>query len=540
MKTFFIILYFLLGTLGVGFTQQKEPPKLIIGIVIDQMRAEYLYRFQNNYSENGFKKLIKEGLNLKNVHYNYIPTETAPGHASIYTGTTPANHGIIANHWFIREKNRIIYCVDDSSEHIIGNGASNLSLTGASPRNLLTSTFADELKLFSNKRSKAIGISLKDRAAILPVGHLADFAFWYDEHTGYFVSSTYYNQNLPNWVNSFNAQKRADMLFNKTWDFFLPIEKYSNSNNDDVKFERIYIGNNKSTFPYSLKQLKEKNGGYRLLMETPFGNTLLTDFAIETIKKEKLGQHHDIDFLSISFSSTDKVGHDFGIRSKELEDTYIRLDRDLARLLEFLDIQIGKNKYLLFLTADHGSSDNPNFLEEAKISSGHYDVDSLKTYLNNKLSEDFGAFDYISYIDNMQIYINPQVFNKQKVIEKVEEHLYSIKGIKNISIPSFRNRPLSNIETGYFIENSFNSNRSGDIYFQFYPGWMQNLKYGTTHSSAYNNDTHVPLIWYGYNIKKRESIKYYPITSIIPTLSLLLNIPLPNEANKIIIEELLD
>lgn len=296
------------------FSQQNAKPKLIVGIVIDQMRAEYLYRFEENYSENGFKRLMKEGFNVKNTHHNYVSTTTGPGHASIYTGTTPANHGIVANSWYDRKSKSILYCAEGSAvNNIKGNQKNEVS---RSPENLLVSTITDELKLHSNHRSKVIGVSLKDRGAIFPAGHLADYAFWYDSDSGDFTTSTYYNNKLPDWLVKFNQRKLADSLLNLVWKPLLPIDKYVNSLSDNASNEKLYVGRKSAVFPYDLKKIRKDNGNFDLIYEVPFGNSLLTELVMQTIKGEDLGGDQETDFLCVSYSSTDKVGHSFGRLNK--------------------------------------------------------------------------------------------------------------------------------------------------------------------------------------------------------------------------------
>ncbi len=517
------------------YSQSYKKPKLVVGIVVDQMRAEYLYRFQEHYTSQGFKRLMNDGCTMKNVHYNYIPTETGPGHASIYTGTTPADHGIVSNHWYERAQKKTLYCVMDSTVIQINSNTkkeNSEAIISRSPKNLLTSTITDELKLFSNQRARVVGLSLKDRGAILPAGHLADYAFWYDKKTGDFVTSSFYTNDLPDWVSIFNAKKKADAFLSQVWEPLLPIAQYIQSDQDNVPHERIYVGKETPTFPYDLKVLHKENGGYGMLLHTPFGNSLLTDMAIATLDGERLGQGVETDFLTISYSSTDKVGHDFGIRSKELEDTYVRLDRDLARLLEALDQKVGKDNYLLFLTADHAASDTPVYLKKMKIPSGFYIPDMIKEGLNAELSSTFGEATYIAYMDNTQLYLDEKVVQNMKVITRAEHYLKQLAGIKNVYAPVVQNRSLYNSKIAPVVKNSYYAKRSGDLYLQFLPGWMQQWKYGTTHYDSYNNDTHVPLLWYGWNIPKRKVAKSYKITQLAATIALLLDIPFPNAATK--------
>lgn len=545
MKTNSLI-YSLIFTLlsQISFSQQQDKPKLIVGIVIDQMRAEYLYRFQDNYAENGFKRLLREGFNVKNTHYNYIPTATGPGHTSIYTGTTPVNHGIVSNDWYNRELGRSIYCAEDSTvflvDHLGVQKDKKFKNFSRSPKNNLTTTITDELKLFTNQRSKVIGVSLKDRGAIFPSGHLANAAYWYNPNNGHFVTSSYYMNKLPQWLIKFNNKKKSDSLLNQTWKTLLPIEKYIHSEIDDSSFEKIFKGKQLSIFPYDLKTLRKENGNYKLITQVPQGNTLLTELVKATLKGENLGRSETTDFLTISYSSTDYVGHDFGIRSKELEDTYVRMDREIALLLKTLDTEVGKDNYTLFLTSDHAGSDNPPFLKSKRLPGNFYNSKKIKENLNIYLSDIFGKDNYIAHIDKTQIYLSENKIVKEKILKASLQFLITIEGMKDVFAPELKVHSLDNSIISNEIKNSYNSKESGDILYHMHSGWMEERLFGTTHSTAYTSDTHVPLLWYGWHIPKGETVKPHVITQIAPTLSFLLDIPLPNASNREPIKELFD
>jgi predicted AlkP superfamily pyrophosphatase or phosphodiesterase len=540
------LLYSFIFTLlsQISFSQQQDKPKLIVGIVIDQMRAEYLYRFQGNYAEDGFKRLLREGFNVKNTHYNYIPTATGPGHTSIYTGTTPVNHGIVSNDWYNRELGRSIYCAEDSTvflvDHLGVQKDKKFKNFSRSPKNNLTTTITDELKLFTNQRSKVIGVSLKDRGAIFPSGHLANAAYWYNPNNGHFVTSSYYMNKLPQWLIKFNNKKKSDSLLNQTWKTLLPIEKYIHSEIDDRSFEKKFKGKQLSIFPYDLKTLRKENGNYKLITHVPQGNTLLTELVKATIKGENLGRNETTDFLTISYSSTDYVGHNFGIRSKELEDTYIRMDREIALLLKDLDTEVGKDNYILFLTADHAVSDNPPFLKSKRLPGNFYNSKKIKENLNIYLSDIFGKDNYIAHIDKTQIYLSEKKIVKEKILKASLQFLITIEGMKDVFAPELKVHSLDNSIISNVIKNSYNSKESGDILYQMHSGWMEERLFGTTHSTAYTSDTHVPLLWYGWHIPKGETVKPHVITQITPTLSFLLDIPLPNASNREPIKELFD
>lgn len=339
-------------------SENTNKPKLVVGIVVDQMRYDYLTRFYSKYGEGGFKRMMNEGFNCKNNHFNYVPTFTGPGHASIYTGSTPKYHGIIGNDWYDKEIKKMVYCAGDDSVQSVGAKTEDGKM---SPHRMKTTTFADENRLFTQMRGKTIGISIKDRGAILPAGHTANAAYWfYGKDEGLFISSTFYMNSLPNWVNDFNkSDKVASNL--KPWNTLYNIETYTESGSDLNDFEGGFKGKEAATFPYDLNVLKDQNGGFDILKSTPYGNTIVADFAIAALNGEQLGQDTNTDVLTVSFSSTDYVGHNFGVNSKEIEDTYIRLDKDLERFFKALDEKVGKENYTVFLTADHAAIDVPAY-----------------------------------------------------------------------------------------------------------------------------------------------------------------------------------
>ena len=357
------------------FSFAQKQPKLVVGIVIDQMRHDYLQRFEYQFGEDGFKRMMREGFEAKNNHYNYIPTYTAPGHASIYTGTTPRYHGIIANDWYSRVLDRSVYCVGDTLYNAVGGSAMNGKI---SPRNLQVNTITDELKLSTNFQSKVVGVSIKDRGAVLPAGHTPNGAYWYDSRTGEFMTSDFYFEELPKWVEDFNNKRLANKYSDQVWNTIKPIESYKQSTADNVPYEGGFKGKDTPTFPYDLAKLRTENGPYGMIRSTPFGNTLVLDMARAALKGEDLGQDGVMDFLAVSLSSTDYVGHNFGPNSIELEDTYIRLDKDLGEFLKFLDKEVGEGEYMVFLTADHGVVANPTFLVDHNLPGGYYSNDEAK------------------------------------------------------------------------------------------------------------------------------------------------------------------
>ena len=520
-----------------------ERPKLVVGIVVDQMKQEYLLRFYNKFGEGGFKRLVENGFMARNAHYNYIPTYTGPGHASVYTGTTPATHGIIANNWYSRELKRFVYCAEDTTVTGVGGTDSKGKI---SPRNMLTTTITDELKLFTNKQSKVIGMSIKDRGAALPAGHMADAAYWYDSNTGEFMTSTFYMDELPQWVKDFNDKKCADKYLNQTWETLLPIDTYTESGADDTPYEAVLSGKDAPVFPYHLKKLREDNGNYGLLPGTPFGNTILIDLAKAALEAEKLGKGQATDFLAVSFSSTDYIGHAYGPASKEIQDTYLRLDKDLETLLKALDAQVGQGNYVVFLSADHAVADVPQYMKDMKIPAGNLNGNAIKSILGQYLVERYGEGKWVENASNDQVFLNRSLIREKKpdltsMQHDVAQKLLEFDGIAATYTADDMNRFEYTRGSKKRLQKGYNAQRSGDVLVVLEPAWLSGGRSrGTTHGSGYTYDTHVPILFYGWGIKKGSSVRYTSITDIAPSLSMLLNIRLPNGASGQPIHELFD
>ncbi len=339
-----VVFLFIFSQCLLSQNNSSVKPKLVVGIVVDQMRNDYIYRYWNRFGEGGFKRLINDGFYFKNAHYNYIPTYTGPGHSSIYTGATPRTHAIIANDWHIKSTTISNYCVSDTGVKSIGCTNKNGKM---SPKNQLSSTIGDELKISTNQIGKVFSIAIKDRSAILPAGHAANGAFWYDEITGNFISSSWYIKELPSWVNAFNNKNFPKVYLTKGWQTLYPISSYSNSLADNNNYEASPVKKAAITFPYNYKDFIEKND-FSIIKSNPYGNTITKDLAISCLINESLGKDNIPDLLCISFSSPDYIGHYYGPRSIEAEDIYLRLDKDIEDLLNTLDEQVGKNNYTIF------------------------------------------------------------------------------------------------------------------------------------------------------------------------------------------------
>ena len=539
-----LVLYIIGSNFSYGQTQGSKKPKLVVGIVVDQMRSEQLYRYEAKFSENGFKRILRDGFNYKNTQYNFIPTVTAAGHSSIYTGTTPAMHGIVGNSWFNRYKKKYTSSVDDTAEVLIGS--KNPNNTGASPKQLLTTTISDQLRMSTNFRSKVISVSLKDRGAVLPGGHLANAAYWHDIETspGYFVTSSYYMNELPKWVSKFNKLEKSSQYLDTVWNTFYPIESYTESYTDNNKYE-VVLGENNPVFPYDFKKLRAKyrkrNIEYLMLGFSPAGNTLLTEFAMDAVKNEKLGSDEETDMLTISYSVTDKAGHIFGPNSVEIEDIYIRLDHEIGKLLKYLDRKVGKGEYTLFLTSDHGAIPIASYLNDIRIPTGVVRIAQYKDRLSKYLNIKYGEGSWIQNFEDDQLYLNrTAVFEKGIQLESMQQDaanfLVNLEGISGALTAYHLQTSQYTSGLRQLVQNGYHQKRSGDVVITFDAGLVQDddseidvssVK-GTIHGSGYSYDTHVPLLWFGNGITHGESVRNVSPIDISSTLTMILNLQLPS------------
>ena len=526
--------FFLLLPLVTANAQDR--PKLVVGITVDQMRQEYLYRFEKKFGSGGFRRLMNDGFMLKNAHYNYIPTYTGPGHASIFTGTTPAVHGIIGNDWYDKDSQQMVNCVGDSRQKPVGVEQGRGAV---SPWRLLSTTITDELELATQRKAKVIGLSMKDRGAVLPAGHMPDGAYWFDSPSGRFISSTYYKPGLPSWLEKFNNLKLPEQYLGRDWKPLLPIEQYEESGPDDSPYEVKWKGaDQKPTFPYNAKVIRGDRTGYEVLISTPFGNDLLTDLTKAAMDGEDLGMDAVTDFLAVSFSTPDYVGHAMGPNSVEVQDIYMRLDKNIEDLLNSLDRKVGAGNYVVFLSSDHGVADIPAELLSYKIPAGVLSQAPVVKGLADFLKPYFGDKAIIEKISNGQIFLNHEAFSGDLksagvdllvATELIIQYLESVEGIAAVySATTLRNANFSEGGLKGNLARGFHHKRSGDIALALEPQWFEGGESGTTHGSAYAYDTHVPIIFYGWGIAKGSSVDYHTITDIAPTLSVLLRIKFPS------------
>ena len=535
MKSISIVNALLFSFFGSLLFSQNDSPKLMVGIVVDQMCYEYLYRFRDHYTEGGFKRLMNEGTNCRTTHYNYVPTYTGPGHASIYTGTTPSNHGIVANDWLDRVANSTVNCVEDQTVQTVGSDSKKGMF---SPARLKVNTITDQLKL-ERPASKVIAMSIKNRGAILPGGHLSDGTYWFDSKSGDFITSTFYKQELPQWVADFNKKNLPEKSMKQVWNTFFPIERYVESGPDNSPYEHLLPGKTEPVFPYDLSKMSTKETVYDLFTCTPFANTFLTDFAIQALHAEKMGQNGATDMLCISYSSTDIIGHEFGPQSKEIQDTYIRLDRELERLLNELDNTLGKGNYTLFLTADHAVVPVPQLLVDKKLAGGYVFLSEAVKQLKTDVTDTFGA-DLIVAEENLNIYLDRTLIRERglkydEVCRFVKEHIREWKGVKNV-YTSGELQTGSGDKWFEMIRSGYHYKESGDVIFSLESGHLPKSKdtdkarKGTSHGSPYAYDTQVPLLFFGHSIPQQEVFRVVEITDIAPTIAHILDISFSHAA----------
>ena len=542
----FTLFIFFISGIKIKAQEKKLPakPKLIVNIVVEQMRYELLQRYMNKFSENGFKKLIKEGTLCENAMYNYLITESAPGYATIATGTTPSNHGIVSNIWYNRLKEEKVFCVDDQS---LPDTFTEFDRNKYSPHNLFGSTYSDELKISSYKQSKVIGIALKNYAAILSSGHLADEAYWFDNETAHWTSSAFYTDSLKKWVKDFNQKQIIDVYLLRKWKTLLPINQYTESLADKNDYEYGF-GNEKNTFPHDLKELSKKYGK-AIIKYTPYGNTYTKDFAIAAIVNEKLGKDKFTDVINIGFSTSAYINELFGVRSIELEDIYLRLDHDLAHLIHFLEDFVGTENFLIVLTADRGTADNQNYYKELGMPVGTFNSDRAVSVLESYLKAIYGRKNWVKAYYNRQVYLNRFLLDASKIsLEEVQlktaQFLTQFTGVANATTSiALQTSDFTDGNLKKF-QNSYNPKRSGDVLISLLPGWLEignrGMRAYYKQSSPYRYDAHVPLIWYGWKIPAKKIVRPIQINDIAVTISRLLKVAYPSGATGTAIEELIE
>lgn len=517
----------------------KNAPKLIVQITVDQLRGDLPMRFRDRLPAGGFRYLLEQGTHFVDAHYRHANTETAVGHATLVTGADPSRHGIVANDWINPKTGAFVYNTEDDRHHLIG--AKKKPHKGVSPRNLLSSTIGDELVLSNAGQSRVFSVSGKDRGAILPGGH-AGKAFWYSKSTGQFVTSTYYYEQYPQWVSTWNAKKPAEKYRGQTWELLNPLKTYNAKDIDDRKYEANFKSLGR-TFPHGYGNDKYSN---LIVGLTPAIDELTLDFAKTVISNEKLGAGEAVDFLAISFSATDYVGHLFGPSSLEAEDNILRLDRILASLFKFLDEKVGLENTLIILSADHGGPEAPEYVASIGMETGRFEFDHFKkpNEINVAMKKKFGRDDFILSHSHPYLYLNYEAIKEAGLDPSVVERFIAAEAIKLPGIAYAMSR--SELIDGRFanspiqrqIRRNFHADRSGAIHlipeqYWFLHSTDEAAKMGLTglaaiHGSPWAYDTYVPIFFAGHGVEAQTIHRRVSPTDIAPTIANYLGIKMPS------------
>ncbi len=519
-KIIVVVLAVLATTLGLG-AQDVKKPKLLIGIVLENFNPDYLVKYKKQFGEGGFTRLFDEGCVYKNARYTHQYSQTGVDHASIYSGTSPSYHGIISHAWYDRIEREVLPNVYDKNERSTNRGGDEGRI---SPRNLLARTICDELKL-SNNCSRVFGISMNSEASVLSSGHMADGAFWYDENTATWTSSSYYMDSLYNWIKDYNYETTPDYYINRGW---FPLDDEAENISGTRIRHKLGI---KKGFYIDLAKIKKKTGSYRILKTTPYANTMITDFAKAIIINENLGKDDDTDILNISYSFMDYLNNDYTTDATEKLDFLLRLDVELEKLFAFIDYQIGMDDVLIFVTVSQAMVVGPNELKRKKLPgkcfSTFKSIALLQSYLNIK----YGEGDWISSYDSQQIFLNRELIEKRginikEMQDKITDFLIQFSGVNKV-IPSYAlsTYGFSTVVAGA-MQKSFNQKRSGDILISLEPGWTNEIKDREDYFALYSNRREVPVIWLGNGVKKTVINDKVTVNNIVPTISKILDIPL--------------
>jgi predicted AlkP superfamily pyrophosphatase or phosphodiesterase len=518
-------------------------PKLVVVITVDQFRYDYLERFGDLFAKGGFRRLVNEGAVFTNANYDYVPTVTAAGHAAIFTGSVPAQNGIVGNYQVDRESGEKRPIVSDNSYHILSNSGPATQPGAASPRVLQGTTIGDQMRLANNFQSKVIAISQKDRAAVLPGGQLANGAYWYANDTGNIVSSDYYFKELPAWVKKFNTAERPDKYFGAKWEHALPDEAYKRAQSEYLPEMVSVIG---QKFPYTINGGEARPGPkfYRDFEYTPFASEYLVSLAKAAIDAESLGADQFPDLLAVSFSAPDLVGHYYGPDSQEIEDIYIRLDRVLADFLNYVDRRVGLANTVVVVSADHGVAPIPEYMHLRGIDAMRIPEPKLSAAVEKALEARFGGRKWLQTFENEQLYLDRKVMAERKAdpaeVERVAgEAALTVPGIANyFTRTQILEGRLPSGALSRRVMNGFNRARSGDVWIITKPFYfVTEFNLVTRHASGYSYDTHVPVIFFGAGVRAGRYNAECSPSDIAPTLASLLGVEPPsNRVGRVLTE----
>jgi predicted AlkP superfamily pyrophosphatase or phosphodiesterase len=511
-------------------TEGVKRPKLVVGLIVDQMRWDFLYKYSNRYSANGFNRLLNQGHTCENAYIPYAPTVTAAGHACVYTGSVPSLHGVVGNEWYDNLHSDFIYCAEDSTVSAVGrNGTSTAGKM--SPRNMWTTSISDELRIATNFQGKSVGVCIKDRGAIFPAGHSANAAYWYDVSSGRWITSSYYMKELPKWLDKLNEDQFTKKYYDKNWSTLYPKSTYTLSDGDEQIYEGKFRDNPSSSLPYKMSDAFEKNKGF--VASSPHGNSMTIEVARNAVEHHELGKDNITDILCLSLSSPDYIGHQFGPNSVEIEDTYLKLDQEIATFLNYLDKEVGVGAYTIFLSADHGVAHIPGFNEKNKLPGRLAPSSKIIINLNDDINKKYGIKDAILTEQNNQIYLDKEAIKESKFkVEDIEEYIIDELAKDSAVLQVFKlsklNQVVMNSKVREMFNNGYTPSRSGEIQIILKSGFFDGRMTGTTHGSHYAYDAHIPILFYGFGIKQGKTYRNVYMTDIAPTIASLLKIQMPS------------
>jgi predicted AlkP superfamily pyrophosphatase or phosphodiesterase len=537
-----------------------KKPRLVLQITVDQLRGDLPTRYFDRLGKGGLRYLLEEGIHYNNAHHAHANTETIVGHVTLATGAHPAAHGMIGNIWFDRATGFTTYNIEDPNHKLLTEGADvdasteidptqkAASSDGRSPASILTTTFSDELSSLTAGKAKVFGISVKDRGAVSMAGHSGK-AFWFSKSINEFVTSSYYYKKYPQWVVDWNAKKLPEQYSGKAWELMHPEDTYLFGNMDNQEWEFDLAGYGR-TFPHKFNTPDNKYYS-TFLTVSPAGDELTLEFAKAAIAAEHIGSDDITDFLGVSFSATDYIGHFFGPSSLESEDNILRLDRTLANLFAFIDERIGLDNTLIVLSADHGGPEAPGYLESMGIPTGYVSPDSWdKQPAIDRIKSKFGVSGkLIEGYDHPYVYLSNEVISSPGVdllaLEgAIVDELVRFPGVSTaVSSSALARGVVADTFLTQAMTNNYHPNRSGNVYVVFEPGWFINdldgLSVAVVHGSPWPYDTFVPIIFAGHNLKPQTVSRRVHTVDVASTLANIVGAKPPSGASGEVLLEVL-
>jgi hypothetical protein len=545
MKKSFVTIFILVISLSVqpvtaqrNSGQKEKKPKVVVGIVVENMRPDYVQRYWEKFQPGGFKKLFTNGAVCTNVNITQHVQNYASGTATLFTGVSPSNHGIIDKTWYDRLKKKEIDCTEDNYYFTVG---ADTKAGNASPAKLLSTTITDNLKIFSMGKAKIFSAAMNRESAIFSAGHAADGAYWFDEENGRMVSSSFYVSTFPDWVRIFNSDNRGEAYSYRNWTTLLPEASYTESLRDDYILEKGYY-DKWNIFPHTISKYIKQAESLRPLKTTPLANLIIKDFTIQMLENEPIGTDDVTDFVTAVFSSMDYENGSFGPASLEMQDSYLYLDQYIAELIEFTEKKFGSENVLFFLTANTSASYPVDYLkEEFHIPVDKFMPENAIALLTSFLNITYGEEKWIEYYSDLQLYLDHELINKKKLnlneMRDVTSNFINQFEAVQVSLPAYQLEQGSSAN-GFLapLFKSYAKNRSGDLLYSLKEGWQPFYKFKKVN---YTDQTHIPLVFYGAGIQPQKIVRKYNATDLAPTLSMLLQIPAPDKSQGQIIEELI-